>query len=136
MSEEFVVGHVNWSPDFKSQPDNKIQEALDAGRIKIEPHYRFGELVSFDLVAAADPEPQDEAPDLRPHREKGSMTIDTVLHTLWTRHADGDYDKDRDKPLWMLLQNFIEKKGGLTAAAIDFDVSGRNMAKLADRLTL
>lgn len=134
MSDEQVVGHVGWSPDFKAQPDNKIQKALDAGTIKLEPHYRGDKLVSFDFVAA-DPEPQDVAPDLRPHREKESMTIDTVLHALWTRHADDNYDKSRDKPLWMLLQKFIEQKGGLTASAIEFDVSGADLAKLADRLT-
>lgn len=135
MSDEQVVGHVGWSPDFKAQPDNKIQKALDAGTIKFEPHYRGDKLVSFDLVAA-DPEPQDVAPDLRPHREKGIMTIDAVLHTLWTRHMDGDYDKMRDKTLWMILQRFIEANGGLTRNAIDFDVTGANLAMLADRLTL
>jgi hypothetical protein len=62
-------------------------------------------------------------------------TIDNVLHALWTRHMDGDYDKARDKPLWMLLQNFIERKGGLKQDAIEFDVSGKDAIKLADRVT-
>jgi hypothetical protein len=63
------------------------------------------------------------------------MTVDNVLHALWTRHMDGDYDKARDKPLWMLLQNFIERNGGLKQPAINFDVSGKDRARLADRLT-
>jgi hypothetical protein len=48
---------------------------------------------------------------------------------------DGDYDKQRDKPLWMLLQNFIERSGGLNQPAIEFDVSGHDPAKLAERIT-
>lgn len=42
------------------------------------------------------------------------MTIDNILHQLWTRHVSGDYDKDRDKPLWIELQRFVEANGGLT----------------------
>jgi len=61
-------------------------------------------------------------------------TVDNVLHTLWTRHMDGDYDKDRDKPLWMLLQNFIEQNGGLKQSATRFDVAGSDPAKLAARV--
>jgi hypothetical protein len=64
------------------------------------------------------------------------MTVDNVFHTLWTRHLNGDYDKARDKPLWMLLQNFIERHDGSEKAAINYDVSGRGAAVLADRVTL
>lgn len=59
-------------------------------------------------------------------------TIDNVLHTLWTRHLRGDYDKSRDKPLWLLLQKFIENNGGLKQSAIEFDVLGRDPINLAD----
>jgi hypothetical protein len=64
MSGEQVVGHVNWSPDFKSKPGNDIQRLLDQGVLKIEAHYQFDKLVSFDIVAG-DPDPQEEKPDLR-----------------------------------------------------------------------
>jgi len=62
------------------------------------------------------------------------ITVDNVLHALWTRHVDGDYDKARDKPLWMLLQNFIENNGGLKQTAIKFDVTGHDSVKLAERI--
>ena len=60
--------------------------------------------------------------------------VDNVLHALWTRHMDGDYDKTRDKPLWMLLQKFVENNGGLKQAAIKFDVSGKDAVNLAERV--
>lgn len=69
MSGEQVVGHVSWSPDFESGPPNKIQKLLDDGVIKFAPRWSGEKLVSVDLVAA-DPAPQEEAVDLRPHREK------------------------------------------------------------------
>ena len=61
-------------------------------------------------------------------------TVDNVLHALWNRHMDVDYDKTRDKPLWMLLQNFIERNGGLKQPANEFNVSDGGPAKLAERL--
>lgn len=62
------------------------------------------------------------------------ITVDNVLLALWTRHSSNDYDKVRDKPLWMLLQRFIEERGGFKEPAIDFDVTGKDPIRLADRL--
>lgn len=70
MSDEFVVGHVSWSPDFKSKPEAEpewLKKALDAGTVKFAPKWKGEKLVSVDIVSA-DPAPQEEAPDLRPHR--------------------------------------------------------------------
>jgi hypothetical protein len=82
MSDEHVIGHVNWSPDFKSAPPYTdpgwLKKALTDGRVKLTPLIRDGEMVSVDLVAA-DPEPQEEAPDIRPHQEKQEDVV--VLDT-------------------------------------------------------
>jgi hypothetical protein len=63
-----------------------------------------------------------------------SKTVDNVLHALWSRHMDGDYDKSRDKALWMLLQNFIERNGGLKQSAFDFNVADGGITKLEERI--
>ena len=64
-------------------------------------------------------------PPERPKPLEAPGTVDNVLHALWTRHLDGDYNKDRDKPCWMTLQRFIEEHGGLNKSAADFDPTGR-----------
>jgi hypothetical protein len=52
------------------------------------------------------------------------MTIDNVLHTLWTNSiSNGDKLSKRDeKRLWMLLQRFIDQKDGRREAASSYDV--------------
>ena len=77
MSDEHVVGHVNWSPDFKSEPDNNIQKLLDEGRIKMAPRWSGDKLVSVDLVRGdlVELEPQEETVDVRPHRKIKDVPI-------------------------------------------------------------
>ncbi len=51
------------------------------------------------------------------------MTIDDVLHKLWT-NSTSTLEKYDEKRLWMLLQNFIERNGGLKDSANQYDVRG------------
>ena len=79
MSGEMVVGHINWSPDFKSKPDKngdvwlRIQQALDNGRLKMAPRFEGNNLVSVDIVQA-----EDDAPDVRPHQKGLPMPVTLV----------------------------------------------------------
>jgi len=36
------------------------------------------------------------------------MTTAEILHTLWTAHCSGHYDKAEHKPLWQELQRRVE----------------------------
>lgn len=51
------------------------------------------------------------------------MTIDDVLHKLWT-NSTSTFEKYDEKRLWMALQNFIEQNGGTRQRAAYFDVRG------------
>jgi hypothetical protein len=53
------------------------------------------------------------------------MTIDNVLHKLWTNSITSGpkLDKREEKRLWMILQQFVERKGGTREPASDYDVS-------------
>ena len=72
MSDEQILGHVSWSPDFKAQENNNLQKLLDSGRIKFAPRFKGKHLVSVALVKGEPTEPLVEAgaPDLRPHQER------------------------------------------------------------------
>lgn len=58
-------------------------------------------------------------------------TVDHVLHKLWTHSKGSELHHVDEKRLWMLLQAFIERHGGLKAPASDYDVRG-GAAALAD----
>lgn len=46
------------------------------------------------------------------------MTVDNLMHKLWTlRATEVPYSKAAEKPLWIALQKFVEKNGGLTQQA-------------------
>jgi hypothetical protein len=77
MSGEMVVGHISWSPEFKSRPDpsnlltEDIQRLLGDGQLK------------FSLSAPtkpADPAPQEEAFQvaLRPHQNEGEILLTLI----------------------------------------------------------
>ena len=51
-------------------------------------------------------------------------TVDHVLHKLWSHSKGSELEHYDEKRLWMLLQAFIERKGGLDAPASDYDVRG------------
>ena len=51
------------------------------------------------------------------------MTVEHVLHKLWS-NSKSDLERDDAKRLWMLLSNFVQKHGGLTADAAPYDVRG------------
>ena len=51
------------------------------------------------------------------------MTVEQVLHKLWS-NSESKLEKHDEKRLWMLLQEFIEQKGGSEANAYDFDTRG------------
>ena len=53
--------------------------------------------------------------------KRDPRTIDHLLHRLWTARAQEEpYDKDTEKRLWMALQRFVERKGGLNAPLSDY----------------
>jgi len=76
MSGEQIVGHVSWSPDFESSPDNEIQKLLDEGRLKMAPRFEDDKLLSVDLVRGEEPFPGSDTLDeklrevLRPHQNE------------------------------------------------------------------
>lgn len=82
MSNEQVIGHVGWSPDFESQP-NKIERLLKSGSIKFAPLFRDGKLISVDLVAnknsdmfaPVDLDVEEVAAELRPHKPESPVTL-------------------------------------------------------------
>ena len=52
-------------------------------------------------------------------------TVDNIFIELWSNRSTGEpYDKAKEKPLWMLLQRFLESKGSVTAPAEDYNVNG------------
>lgn len=58
------------------------------------------------------------------------MTINNVLHTLWTNSVtDGKLDKAEAKRLWMTLQRFVEEKGGLDAPAENYNPTGKPLSQ-------
>lgn len=88
MSDEQVVGHVSWSPDFKSGPPDKLQKLLDEeGVLKFAPRWSGEKLISVDLVAAEqvsfEPVSDDAAEiaaELRPHQgEEKEHKITTLI---------------------------------------------------------
>lgn len=85
MSDEHVIGHISWSPDFKSQPDNDIQRMLDNGRLKLAPRWSGKKLVSVDLVRKTEPFPGSDDLDeelrqvLRAHQEEHEEQEDITL---------------------------------------------------------
>lgn len=65
------------------------------------------------LADALSPSQKEKQPD--------PETMDHVLHRLWSeRVGSPGYDKD-EKRLWMALQRFVERKGGLRAPFKDYD---------------
>jgi hypothetical protein len=50
------------------------------------------------------------------------MTISEVLHRLWT-NSSSKLGRREEKHLWMILQQFVERHGGLEASAVDYDMS-------------
>lgn len=49
------------------------------------------------------------------------MTVEQVLHVLWS-NSNSTLEKHDEKRLWMLLQQFIVDKGGLHDNAENYDV--------------
>jgi len=59
-------------------------------------------------------------PESKKHPEP--KTMDHVLHRLWTeRVGQPGYDYE-EKRLWMALQRFVERKGGLRESLEDYKV--------------
>jgi len=55
-----------------------------------------------------------------PPRRTPPQTIDHALHYLWSeRVGSAGYDAE-EKRLWMCLQRFVERKGGLDADIEDY----------------
>jgi len=77
MSNEQILGHVSWSPDFKAQENDKIQKLLDSGLIKFAPRFEGDKLMSVDLVKGEPIEPlvEVDAPDFRPHQERSELLV-------------------------------------------------------------
>ena len=76
--------------------------------------------------------------DLQGRYGKGDhMTVHQVLHKLWT-HSESKLEKYEDKRLWMLLENFVERRGGISASASIYDVRGgdKPLAEIQPRETL
>jgi hypothetical protein len=59
--------------------------------------------------------------DKRPKPKRPEpKTIAHLVHHMWgMRSESSDYDYD-EKRLWMVLQRFVERKGGLQASIEDF----------------
>ena len=52
-------------------------------------------------------------------------TIDNIFLELWSaRSSEDPYDKAKEKPLWMLLQNYLESKGSMNEPAEPYNVKG------------
>lgn len=58
------------------------------------------------------------------------MTVEDVLHSLWT-NSTSTLEKYDEKRLWLLLQQFISEKGGRRLEANAFDVR-RGLKELED----
>lgn len=53
--------------------------------------------------------------------EVEDLAIINVVHRLWSKYAGtANYDKESEKPLWMVLQNFVERHGGVSAKSSDY----------------
>lgn len=76
MSDEPVIGHVNWSPDFKSPPPDHIKKMLDRGEIKLEPKYSGGRLDSINLVVG------DEYVEVSSQAESAELGSRQVSHPI------------------------------------------------------
>lgn len=59
------------------------------------------------------------------------MTINDVLHTLWTDSVTSGkkLDKRQEKLLWMALQRFVEHNGGRQTSAASCGLTGFDMTK-------
>jgi len=52
------------------------------------------------------------------------MTVDQLLHKLWSHTRGSEFERVDEKRLWMVLQDFIERNGGCSANARDYDTRG------------